>query len=293
MEISLTSYRVFYEVASESNISRAARKLSISQPAISKSLSKLEAGLGTKLLKRSSRGVALTPEGEVLYARLKDAFGYIEKGEREIRQMRDFNIGQLKMGASTTLSKYILMPYLKDYFRDYPYTKVTIENNPSAPTIERVEKGALDLGIVVVNHPRKGMEFKKVMDVEDIFVCTPDYLKNLKTVYGEDVDLLEEANFLMLFKDNDTRKHVDEYFKGIGREPMKIMEVTTMDLLIDFAKVGMGIANVEKEFVLQELHDGTLVRIPLKEPIPKRQCGFIYAANNQNEALKSFLESTK
>ncbi|MBQ1423624.1 MAG: LysR family transcriptional regulator, partial [Lachnospiraceae bacterium] len=152
MEISLTSYRVFYEVASESNISRAARKLSISQPAISKSLSKLEAGLGTKLLKRSSRGVALTPEGEVLYARLKDAFGYIEKGEREIRQMRDFNIGQLKMGASTTLSKYILMPYLKDYFRDYPYTKVTIENNPSAPTIERVEKGALDLGIVVVNH---------------------------------------------------------------------------------------------------------------------------------------------
>ena len=74
MEQNLSSYRIFYAVANTENISRAAKELYISQPAISKSIQKLEENLGVKLFERSSRGVTLTPEGELLYTHVKSAF---------------------------------------------------------------------------------------------------------------------------------------------------------------------------------------------------------------------------
>ena len=80
MEKNLSSYRIFYAVANTENISRAAKELYISQPAISKSIQKLEENLGVKLFERSSRGVTLTPEGELLYTHVKSAFETLSLG---------------------------------------------------------------------------------------------------------------------------------------------------------------------------------------------------------------------
>ena len=74
MEQALSSYHIFYTVAECGNISRAAARLFISQPAVSKSIQKLEENVGIKLFERSSRGVSLTPEGELLYTHVKSAF---------------------------------------------------------------------------------------------------------------------------------------------------------------------------------------------------------------------------
>ncbi len=74
MEQTLSSYRIFYAVANTGNISKAAKELYISQPAISKSIQKLEENVGVKLFDRSSRGVSLTPEGQLLYTHVKSAF---------------------------------------------------------------------------------------------------------------------------------------------------------------------------------------------------------------------------
>lgn len=293
MEQSLAVYRVFYEVAAAGNISRAAKKLNISQPAISKSLAKLEKNLDTRLFTRTSRGVQLTASGDVLYSHLQDAFEFIEKGEQELRMIKDSNYGHIKIGGSTTLCKYVLVPYLKEYIKEHPFTKIAIDNHATAETVKSVENGSIDIGTVVINKPKKGLKFIKLMDVEDTFVCTPEYLRYLHDLYGENVDVFKEANFMLLFKDNDTRRYIDEYFRNNGIEPLRKIEMTTMDLLIDFAKISVGIAGVEKEFVLEELKEGTLIEIPLNVKIPKRQAGFIYLESNTNEALKDFLESIR
>ena len=86
MEQNLSSYRIFYAVANTENISRAAKELYISQPAISKSIQKLEENLGVKLFERSSRGVTLTPEGELLYTHVKSAFETLSLGEDRLRR---------------------------------------------------------------------------------------------------------------------------------------------------------------------------------------------------------------
>ena len=85
MEQHLTQYRIFYAVARAGNISRAAKELFISQPAISKSISKLEESLGIALFIRNSRGVSLTAEGQVLFQHVEAAFEALDRGENELK----------------------------------------------------------------------------------------------------------------------------------------------------------------------------------------------------------------
>ena len=291
MEQALSSYKVFYEVAKAGNISKASKALMISQPAISKSISKLEEELGVRLFSRNSRGVMLTSEGEILFEHVADAFGFIERGEDEIRKLREFNIGHLRIGGSTTLCKYLLIPYLKEYLKLYPHMKISITNQESLSTIQEIEEKKLDVGAVVLTNIKNSIRFLKIMDVEDIFVCTPEYLKNLRLIEGNDADILSSANIMLLNSDNISRKHIDEYFRVQGIVPRRMLEISTMDLLIEFAKIGLGVAAVIKEFVLSELKEGSLIQIPIDVPVPGRQAGFAYLESNKNEALRKFLRS--
>ena len=105
MDQNLSQYKIFYEVARTGNISRAARELYISQPAISKAISKLEDSLGLSLFSRSSRGVQLTPEGQVLFEHAAEAFDALNRGEQELKRIQEFDIGHLRIGVSNTLCK--------------------------------------------------------------------------------------------------------------------------------------------------------------------------------------------
>ena len=288
MEQNLSQYKIFYEVAKAGNISKAAKELYISQPAISKAISKLEDSLGLSLFTRSSRGVQLTSEGEILFEHTREAFDALDRGEQELKRIQEFDIGHLRIGVSNTLCKYILLPYLKTFIDQYPHMKVTIESQATAQTLARLEQQKIDLGLVAEPSVRRA--FIPVMDIQDTFVTTPNYLENLYLREGQDTSLFETGNIMLLDTSNMTRHHVDEYMAENNIFPHQILEVTTMDLLIEFAKIGLGIACVIKELVQKELDSGMLVEIPLDIPIHRRTIGFAYHPANQAMALKTFLE---
>ena len=290
MEQNLSQYKIFYEVAKAGNISKAAKELYISQPAISKAISKLEDSLGLSLFTRSSRGVQLTSEGEILFEHTREAFDALDRGEQELKRIQEFDIGHLRIGVSNTLCKYILLPYLKTFIDQYPHMKVTIESQATAQTLARLEQQKIDLGLVAEPSVRRDLAFIPVMDIQDTFVTTPNYLENLYLREGQDTSLFETGNIMLLDTSNMTRHHVDEYMAENNIFPHQILEVTTMDLLIEFAKIGLGIACVIKELVQKELDSGMLVEIPLDIPIHRRTIGVAYHPANQAMALKTFLE---
>ena len=290
MEQNLSQYKIFYEVAKAGNISKAAKELYISQPAISKAISKLEDSLGLSLFTRSSRGVQLTSEGEILFEHTREAFDALDRGEQELKRIQEFDIGHLRIGVSNTLCKYILLPYLKTFIDQYPHMKVTIESQATAQTLARLEQQKIDLGLVAEPSVRRDLAFIPVMVIQDTFVTTPNYLENLYLREGQDTSLFETGNIMLLDTSNMTRHHVDEYMAENNIFPHQILEVTTMDLLIEFAKIGLGIACVIKELVQKELDSGMLVEIPLDIPIHRRTIGFAYHPANQAMALKTFLE---
>ncbi len=290
MDQNLSGYKIFYEVARNGNISKAAKKLYISQPAISKSIVKLEDGLDTKLFKRNSRGVTLTEEGEVLYAYVKDAFEALQTAENELRRMKEFNIGHILVGASATLCRYVLLPYLKRFMECFPNIRVSIVTQDSARNISLLEQRKLDIGLVA--EPKfANPEFRMVSarEIQDVFVATPQYIQNLVAVFGEGFNIFTDANIMLLNQNNLSRRHVDDYFKLHGIEPIQILEVSTMDLLIEFAKVGIGVSCVVRNFVEKDLERGQLVEIPLNTSIPKRRIGFVYNEGNMSKSLEAFL----
>ena len=106
-------------------------------------------------------------------------------------------------------------------------------------------------------------------------------------------DLFRNANLMLLDKENITRRYMDAYLALNHISTENALEVSTMDLLIEFAKIGLGIACVIKQFVTRELTTGELVEIPLNIPVQKRQIGFACQKTAaKNKAVQEFLSLT-
>lgn len=291
MEQNLSSYRIFYAVANTGNISKAAKELYISQPAISKSIQKLEENIGVKLFDRSSRGVTLTPEGELLYTHVKSAFETLTLGEDKLRRSIALGVGNLSIGVSSTLCKYILLPYLRDFIKKYPHINISIACHSTNQTLKLLEEGKLDIGLIGRPEVFKDIDFYPLREIEDIFVAAKDYLRNLKIRGVEKQYILQSSTLLLLDKENMTRQYIDGYFQSSHIMIQDMIEVSNMDLLIEMSKIGLGVGCVIRDFVQTELTDGTLVEIPLTVPISKRFIGFAYKKDARiSKSLKHFID---
>lgn len=287
MNQNLSSYRIFYAVANAGNISRAAKELYISQPAISKSIQKLEESVGIRLFDRSSRGVTLTAEGALLYSHVKSAFEMLSLGEDKLRRSIELGVGHLTIGVSSTLCKYILLPYLKDFIKKYPHINISISCHSTNQTLALLEDGKLDVGLIGKPENSKIIDFYCLREIEDIFVATDDYLHNLKLRGVEEEQILQNSTLMLLDKENMTRQYIDDYFQNNHIIIQDTIEVSNMDLLIEMSKISLGVGCVIRDFVKDELETGTLKEIPLGIPIHKREIGFAY---NQNVRVSKSLE---
>ncbi len=287
MNQNLSSYRIFYAVANTGNISKTAKELYISQPAISKSIQKLEENVGVKLFDRSSRGVTLTPEGELLYIHVKSAFETLTIGEDKLRRSIALGIGNLSIGVSSTLCKYVLLPYLKEFIKQYPHINISISCHSTNHTLRLLEDEKLDIGLIGKPENLKNIDFYSLREIEDIFVATRDYLNNLNVRGIGRQHILQSSTLMLLDRENMTRQYIDNYFQENHVLLQDIIEVSNMDLLIEMAKISLGIGCVIRDFVQEELRSGSLYEIPLELPIPKREIGFAY---NKNIKISKSLE---
>ncbi|WP_442871530.1 LysR family transcriptional regulator [Anaerosporobacter sp.] len=292
MEQNLSLYKIFNCVAETGNISRAAKELYISQPAISKAISKLEQNLEVVLFTRNSRGVHLTDEGKMLYEHTKSAFETLQLGEDTIRKVNELGIGHIRIGVSTTLCKYLLIPYLKDFIIKYPHIKITIDCHSTFQTLELLESRKIDIGLIAKPEQLRNITFFPIAEIEDGFVATKTYMDNLKLRESEDnFDVFKSANLMLLDEENITRMYIDNYFRTYHVETNRILEVNDIDLLVEFAKIGLGVSCVIKDFVREDLKNGTLIEVPFVAPISKRHVGFAYAENAEpSESLQKFID---
>ncbi len=296
MEQNLSLYRIFHTVAKAGNISKASKELYISQPAISKSISKLEALLEVPLFYRNSRGVVLTEEGKILYESTSTAFDSLELANQRINKIKTLGVGHIRIGVSTTLCKYLLLPYLKAFVEKHPHIKITISCESTFKAIELLEENKLDIGLIGQANKNNDLTFFPISNITDCFVTTRSYINNL-LIREEDAslnNLLSQANIMLLDEANITRMFIEDYFKQYGITPTQVLEVSNMDLLIEFAKIGLGIACVIRDFVEEDLKSGALIEVPLESPIETRKVGFAYSTKYPaTDAMNEFIEFYK
>ena len=294
MNQNLSSYRIFYTVANTGNISKAAKELYISQPAISKSIQKLEESVGCKLFSRSSRGVVLTDEGKLLYEHVSEAFETLTMGEEKLKRSIELGVGHLKIGVSSTLCKYLLLPYLKEFIRQNPHISISISCQSTNDTLKLLEDNKIDIGLIGKPENLKNIHFDFLEEIEDIFVAAKDYLRNLKVRGIQKDHILQSSTLMLLDKNNMTRQYIDDYLQENQIIIKDSIDISDMDLLIDFARIGVGVACVIKNFVREDLENGTLVEIPLGFPIHKREVGFAYKTTTKpSKSLAEFIHFYK
>lgn len=294
MNQNLSSYRIFYTVANTGNISKAAKELYISQPAISKSIQKLEDSVGCKLFSRSSRGVVLTDEGQLLYEHVSEAFDTLTIGEEKLKRSIELGIGHLKIGVSSTLCKYLLLPYLKEFIHQNPHISISISCQSTNETLQLLEDNKIDIGLIGKPDNLRNIHFDYLEEIEDIFVAAKDYLRNLKARGVPKDSILQNSTLMLLDKNNMTRQYIDDYLQNNQIVIKDSIDISDMDLLIEFARIGVGVACVIRNFVKADLENGTLIEIPLGFPIHKREVGFAYKTTAKpSKSLAEFIRFYK
>lgn len=289
MIIDLNLYKVFFTVAKCKNISHAAEVLFVSQPAVSKSIKTLENSLKVKLFSRSSKGVSLTPEGEILFNHIKNAFNEFSLGEHILEKLKNKEMGNINLGVSTTIGKSYFLPKFQEFTKEYSQFKIKIINKPTLDTIKLVQEEKLDLGIIGTTSEEADLEFIKLKQIQDILVASNDYLErlNLKST----TDIFSKGSFMFLENPNSTREHIDHYLAAQNLNILPDIEASNMDFLIECAKIGLGITSVIREFLNNDLENKTLVEIPLKVQIPPRYIGVIYKnSSNLSIAAKTLID---
>ena len=145
MNINLEYYKVFYYVCLEGSLTAAAQKLCISQPAVSQAVRQLEKEAGARLFFRTSKGVQLTREGELLFRYVKVGVEQLLEGGRMLKRMLDMDMGEVRIGASDTICRYFLVPYLNLFHKEYPNVHIKVTNQTSTKCVDLLESGQVDL----------------------------------------------------------------------------------------------------------------------------------------------------
>lgn len=279
-------YRIFYYVAECGNISEAAKSLFVTQPAVSKAIKNLELELGVVLFKRKPRGVELTSEGLVLYDHVAQAFKQLNEGEKLIKQLRDRSYGAIRIGISNTLCKYYFIPHLNAFHQVYPDLKIEIVNRTSTETIKLLEDDLLDCALVSEMPMSHGFDYEKLMAIQDIFVARRKAPKPLMTLKD-----LEKESMLLLEKKNATREHLEAFLSENSVKLKVDIEISSMEFLVEFAKIGLGVASVIGNFVHEEIALGQLYEWPVKPSVPKRSIGLLYKKERgQSIASQTFID---
>ena len=287
MDINLELYKVFYYVATTLSFSEASRQLFISQSAVSQSIKTLEKKLGHTLFIRSTKKVLLTPEGELLLEHVKPALLMLDEGEA-LLSGNNMLKGQLRIGASDTICRYFLIEYFRRFHQSYPDVRIKVTNSTSIGCVELLEKGQVNL--IVCNSPnsRLGnhMKVKVLKDFHDVFVGDPDCFafKHLPCSLKE----LLEYPILMLSSKSTTSEYLYHTFAVHDLKLLPEVELNSNDLLMDLARIGLGIACVT-DYMLDP--EDSLKPIPLTEQLPSRQLILVQHDNLPvSQAAERFLE---
>ncbi len=273
MPVDLDLYNVFCTVARCGSLSHAARELYVSQPAISQSMHRLEYMLGCSLFTRNSRGITLTSEGRMLLGYAQKAIGLIATAEEKLDLMKTLRSGGLMIGASDTLCQSFLLPYLKEFHSEYPDVQLQVTNRTTHDTIELLKVGKVDIALVNLPIQDDELNVREVANVHDVFVAS----KHFEHLKGRCVTLQELSRepLVLLEQASNSRKYLDDYAYTCGVPIHPAIELGAHSLLLEFARIGLGVACVTKEFAGQNLQSGELFEVNLTPAMPSRGIGLV------------------
>ena len=288
-------YKIFYYVAKYENLTKAATALKTSQPAVTRTIHKLEGELGCRLFTRSKTGMKLTPEGRTFYGYVAAGCAQFFKGENDLSNLISLENGTIYISATETALHCYLFQAMEEFNSLYPNVRFKILNNSTTESVNAVKEGKVDLAFVSANlQVAKPLRMKILRKYHDILI-SGNRFGELKDD-GKEVSLKELVSYpwISLTAETITRRFLNEYFEKNGLTFTPDMELATTDMILPAVRHNLGLGFIPAEFADSELKSGQVFEIKVKEKLPERNIILIYDKEYpQSIAAKEFQKFLK
>lgn len=288
-------YKIFYYVAKYENLTKAATALKTSQPAVTRTIHKLEGELGCRLFTRSKTGMKLTPEGRTFYGYVAAGCAQFFKGENDLSNLISLENGTIYISATETALHCYLFQAMEEFNSLYPNVRFKILNNSTTESVNAVKEGKVDLAFVSANlQVAKPLRMKILRKYRDILIAGMRF-EGLKAG-KEELSLKELVSYpwISLTAETITRRFLNEYFEKNGLTFAPDMELATTDMILPAVRHNLGLGFIPAEFADAELKSGQVFEIKVKEKLPERNIVLIYDMEYpQSIAAKEFQKFLK
>jgi DNA-binding transcriptional LysR family regulator len=247
--LDLNLLKIFMSVYENKGIVLASKKLYVSQPAVTKSIQKLEEFVGGKLFVRMPKGVVPTTEAKEFYELIKSSNNLIERAIDNYKSYAKLEKGSLNIGSSSTIIRYLLTAFITEFSKRHPNIKITITDGISSQLTNFLRKGEVDLAILSL--PLQNTEIfdqTKITQTTDCFIVAKDFSKDFLTKK-------EISNYPLLVQKRPSNNR--DSFEQMCLENDIVLnpayEMTSFGLITDFTEKNMGIGYTIKDFVQNDL----------------------------------------
>ncbi len=281
----------FLEVAKLQSFSRAAEKIYRTQPAVSAQVRLLEQECGEKLFDRSGKKVLLTPAGEILQRYAQRIIELNKEALQAIAELNQTARGKLQIGANEATCLYVLPKTFARFRELYPLVQISIYRNFSHKILQKVQEGAIELGIVTLPQSANNMEVIPVFrDEMQVIVPASHPLAKNRSATVEEI-----ANFpLILPKTGHTRVVLDRLLRDYREHLQVSMELASVETIKKFVGAGLGISIVSRAYAQPEVAAGLVKLIPLEGLKLHRELGLVYRRDRYlSLPAKVFIETVR
>ncbi|MBC7107041.1 MAG: LysR family transcriptional regulator [Firmicutes bacterium] len=245
--MNLKQLEAFLQVAELQSFTKAARKLYLSQPAVSFQIRALEEDLGVSLFRRSDRRVELTEAGRLLYPEAREMVRHYHRIRERLDGLRGLQTGQLEVGASTIPGEYLVPLLLGAFHRRHPGVEVRLRIGGSGEVGRWVRERVVDLGIVGVALREGDLECRVWLPDELVVIVPPDHPW---AGAGEvPPEALLEQPFVLREPESGTRQTLEAKLRALGVDPEDlrvVMEVGSTRAVVTAVRAGLGIGVVSR-----------------------------------------------
>ncbi len=266
--LNLNQLRYFYEVARMKNMKRAAVRMGVSQPALSKQVNALEEFLGLQLFYRSSRGMDPTPAGQVAFEHCEKVFGHIRELEEALDDLRSGSAGRLAIAAVNSIGVHVLPRFLQAFQEAHPEVRLRLITSRSADVIQALREHRVDIGLIAGQTDEENMHSEVFLPSPLRLVVPPDHplVKEAGGVGGTlEASKLEAYPMVAFDEHAPTRVLTDRALEELEVSPSVIAESPDIEVLKRLVEAGVGFGLLPTHSIQRELEAGQLATLDVPE----------------------------
>lgn len=275
----LRQLRAFVAVVEEGSFTLAARRVFVTQSAVSHSLRTLEEQLSCRLLERTGKRVAVTAEGELLLRRCKRVIFELEQASRDLDGLRRWGQTRIRIGAPHSLCHFVIPAVLREFRDCFPRCEPVIEAGDTTLLLDRLAGADLDLVVGLKPRGKSDEGYRAMFSDRLAFIVSPfhPWAANKDAV----LDTIHEHQFIIYAKATETHRLIEEWLDQKGSRGRKPLVLGDMQAIKEMAKLGIGVGIVAPWVAAREIREGSLKVVPIEGPGIDREWGVFHSPRRE------------